>query len=1316
MKVPVKMNNVSKILILILILSVTSIAGLFSSKPAYADLVTPPLGSVSAMPTSVTFLFDTTDNGEVKARFNWVTSDMTIHKSVLNYAKKEGFNGTFTDTINGESAPIDQRDLYETFTGQYKSEVQLTPIISHKAVSGVLEPDTEYVYSVGDGGVNVTDTTNPPSFRTPAEDVDEFSFLWITDSQESGGDVETVYRKNEQYTGRAVKTAFNNHPNLDFILSTGDNVDFGFDTKEWDAYYNALQPYLYNTPYYSSTGNHEYEGNPGITGSWESIDPYMVTAKGRINVPKNGPAYQGAGTNGLEPIVTGAIKQRLDGNTYYFEYGDAIFFVLDYSADTSNVDEMGDKGYSFSSDKAIKAQLDWMKSVLKTNDKKWRFVAMHQGPYLGRFAQPPYWKTVTDAFDESGIDVVISGHDHLYLRSKLMNNNQVTTIPGTGTTYITGGTAGSVFGTKYGQYNNVAETYTEKYTDWVVSSYHVIDVNESGISITSKGIKMLPKDGVTEQQEGNESAFKEDENGYRDLDVSSKVVLTNTPRTKNLSSWEYPKPPVEQTEVDAFLPPVVNGWYEVSKPSQLLRLSQKMANRGGNVPMNAKIKLMNDIDMKGITGYLPLGDNRGSAGYFTGIFDGNGKSIKNLNLTYTDEWKVNGNSVYTGLISYMNNGTIKNLNLVDSNLNGSNGYYSGLVGVMTGASSIEGVSVSGEISGWQGVGAIAGRMMSTSKITNSYSVAKVTGSSLVGGLVGTSETSGGDVRIESSLALGAVKATNGIAGGIIGNISNGSNMTITNSVANNRSVEATTSAGQLFGANESGTLINNYYAANMTLSGTAVPQAGVGTLAEVQLTDKKFYETTLAWDFGNKWKWTVAKTNGYPLPVNSSLGLPPGIDITPAHWELDLSGVNVGEMPKEWENQQLSHVSVVDDSGTKVIQVKDSRTDTYDTYLDFPEPIYGSKITFKYKIFVKEYGNTDKAYGPILYIKDNEGKDAMKHSIVMWGPPYYEYGKGDIGGLKQGEWYDMELEIDTASGTFHWTLNGNDWDSYELTNKVNNISRIGIRSNQMDENTIVYYKDLVVETTGYTGGDEELKKAKQAVATAEQAATNLAAQNTIDAAQQAYDSARTLVNALKPSAESETLLQQLEVVHMQLLEAQAKLDVQTAESSMLQNDIDRAKSSIDLLPDGMVKSELMERVALAQRALDAKEILNEILTADYTSLAEIDAGIGKLYTARDLIASMPTGPDHTKLDTTYSDAKVELFNNIKELATTSKKNKKDRLTGRTLDFFIQEAIILVDAKSKWDRGKIQGYTMPILGPHTTGAEVNKAIDKLFPID
>ena len=45
----------------------------------------------------------------------------------------------------------------------------------------------------------------------------------------------------------------------------------------------------------------------------------------------------------------------------------------------------------------------------------------------------------TNAFDEAGVDVVLSGHDHIYVRSKLYANgaNIEPQTYGNGTTYIT---------------------------------------------------------------------------------------------------------------------------------------------------------------------------------------------------------------------------------------------------------------------------------------------------------------------------------------------------------------------------------------------------------------------------------------------------------------------------------------------------------------------------------------------------------------------------------------------------------------------------------------------------------------------------------------------------------------------------------------------------------------------------------------------------------------------------------------------------------------------------------------------------------------
>ena len=45
--------------------------------------------------------------------------------------------------------------------------ISVEPIQSHKAETAVLEPGTEYVYSVGDGAKNVTSVESPASFKTP---------------------------------------------------------------------------------------------------------------------------------------------------------------------------------------------------------------------------------------------------------------------------------------------------------------------------------------------------------------------------------------------------------------------------------------------------------------------------------------------------------------------------------------------------------------------------------------------------------------------------------------------------------------------------------------------------------------------------------------------------------------------------------------------------------------------------------------------------------------------------------------------------------------------------------------------------------------------------------------------------------------------------------------------------------------------------------------------------------------------------------------------------------------------------------------------
>lgn len=79
--------------------------------------------------------------------------------------------------------------------------------------------------------------------------------------------------------------------------------------------------------------------------------------------------------------------------------------------------------------------------------------------------------------------------------------------------------------------------------------------------------------------------------------------------------------------------------------------------------LNGKYILMNDIDLKAVGSWEPIGGGYGETG-FSGIFDGNGYSI--LNMTITDKSAYKGPHMYqyAGLFSMIDGATVKNINLI----------------------------------------------------------------------------------------------------------------------------------------------------------------------------------------------------------------------------------------------------------------------------------------------------------------------------------------------------------------------------------------------------------------------------------------------------------------------------------------------------------------------------------------------------------------------------------------------------------------------------------------------------------------------------
>ncbi len=241
-------------------------------------------------------------------------------------------------------------------------------------ISG-LKPDTKYCYRLGDAEkgwwseVGVIDT---------ADNSDSFSFFHMTDPQS------TTEKQYNEVFAPAVELAFKNH-DADFILGTGDYVDDGRSFIQWQRMFNSATDSLMDTAFMTAAGNHEEKGD-------YALDYYFNFP----NVPE---------------------QDKITGVYYSFDYNNAHFVVLN----TNNLGE--DEGLSAE-------QIEWLKADMNASDADWKFVALHKAPYSNgsHFDDDDVIvirEQLMGLMPELGIDIVFQGHDHVFMRTDVMNNNVV---------------------------------------------------------------------------------------------------------------------------------------------------------------------------------------------------------------------------------------------------------------------------------------------------------------------------------------------------------------------------------------------------------------------------------------------------------------------------------------------------------------------------------------------------------------------------------------------------------------------------------------------------------------------------------------------------------------------------------------------------------------------------------------------------------------------------------------------------------------------------------------------------------------------------
>jgi hypothetical protein len=257
-------------------------------------------------------------------------------------------------------------------------------------ISG-LRPDTQYYYAVYDGDTRLTPEDASYYFRThPIKGARRPMRFWVVGDSGTG-------RETQSAVHLAMIDQVNRERRpLDFYLHLGDMAysrgrDVEFQTRFFEMYDSTLR----NVVCWPTMGNHEGATSRGTNGIGPYYDAYVLPTR----------AEAGGVASGLEAF-------------YSFEYGRAHFICLD----SHDLDRRPT---------ALMAR--WLKQDLEKAKADWLIAYFHHPPYTkgshdsDREKQLIEMRThIMPILEWGGVDLVLTGHSHIYERSMLMDGAYAT--------------------------------------------------------------------------------------------------------------------------------------------------------------------------------------------------------------------------------------------------------------------------------------------------------------------------------------------------------------------------------------------------------------------------------------------------------------------------------------------------------------------------------------------------------------------------------------------------------------------------------------------------------------------------------------------------------------------------------------------------------------------------------------------------------------------------------------------------------------------------------------------------------------------------
>ncbi len=292
----------------------------------------------------------------------------------------------------------------------------------HEVTFKDLMPGTKYVYRIGNGDNKWSEWYE---FSTAKSSNEPFSFIYISDVQVGIHD----------HYPRVIRKATMSAENSSFIMFTGDMTG-GASEWEWNAFFNSNGWLFGMMPVVAIPDSHEYARREG------DADKTLTTYWGHLfSYPENTP------------------QKLLSLGNYYFDYQGCRFIMI-------NTKELMD-----GTDEYRNLLLNWMEEKLASNPHKWSIVGQHQPVYSvaeGRNSDriKAYLKPMYDKYD---VDLVLSGHDHIYARMRgeenLRENESLT-----GPVYVVSVAGSQVYMPEYYSYTDRLASNTQLYQKITVSN------------------------------------------------------------------------------------------------------------------------------------------------------------------------------------------------------------------------------------------------------------------------------------------------------------------------------------------------------------------------------------------------------------------------------------------------------------------------------------------------------------------------------------------------------------------------------------------------------------------------------------------------------------------------------------------------------------------------------------------------------------------------------------------------------------------------------------------------------------------------------